>query len=50
VSDRENQELHKIDVKKWFEKLDRFNAVERFVLNREQPDPPERDVFEQGVK
>jgi len=36
----------KFDIQEWFEELDRFHAIEPFVLEREQPCMPERDLFE----
>jgi hypothetical protein len=35
----------KWNAQEWFRTLDRFNAVEPFVFEREQPEPSERDPF-----
>jgi hypothetical protein len=37
------------NVQEWFKKLDRFNAIEPFVLEREQPFPQERDPLNSEI-
>ncbi len=47
MTDKDKKTWSERDVQQWFKKLDRFNAVEPFVFEREPLDPPERGVFEE---
>ena len=47
MQERKPTKRLKLDVKKWFEKLDHLNA-EPFFPDRQQPITPKREIFDQA--